>query len=220
MPVTYNPKPLALIGEGLFFHSWSTMYTTLEVVNGCLASMGEAPLSSIVEPHAMKGAAIAELNRANRTVQSKGRWFNTEEVTLKPDSVNSWITLAGDCLKFQSGSSTSIAKPYLVQRGSRLYDLRNRTYVLTEEVSGIMVRLVPFEELPPVAADYVGTMAVLRFQSNFDADNSKRQELTQDNVRAKIEFNAEDIRQRRVNFLDSNRSIARIRQHNTNTLRW
>jgi hypothetical protein len=196
------------------------MYTTLEVVNGCLASMGEAPLSSIVEPHAMKGSALAELNRANRTVQSKGRWFNTEDVTLKPDSVNGWITLAGDCLKFQSGSSTSIAKPYLVQRGSRLYDLRNRAYVLTEDVSGVMVRLVPCEELPPVAADYVGTMAVLRFQSNFDADNSKRQELTQDNVRAKIEFMAEDIRQRKVNLLDSNRSIARIRQHNTNTLRY
>ena len=195
------------------------MYTTLEVVNGCLASMGEAPLSSLVEPHAMKGAAVAELNRANKTVQSKGRWFNTEVVSLNPDSVNGWITLAGDAIKFESGSKTSPAKPWLVQRGNRLYNLNTRSYVVGEGVEGRIVRLVPFEELPPVAADFIGTTAVLKFQSNFDGDNNKRQELKEDNNRARIEFMAEDIRQRRVNLLDSNNTLTRIRRNNTYVLR-
>lgn len=194
------------------------MYTTLEVVNGCLASMGETPLSSLVEPHAMKGAAIAELNRANKTVQSKGRWFNTEEVSFNPDSVNGWITLAGDAIKFESGSKTAPAKPWLVQRGNRLYNLNTRSYVVGEGVEGRIVRLVPFEELPPVAADFIATTAVLKFQSNFDGDNNKRQELKEDNNRARIEFMAEDIRQRRVNLLDSNRTLTRIRRNNTYVL--
>lgn len=182
--------------------------------------MGEVPLSSLVEPHAMKGAAVAELNRANKTVQSKGRWFNTEDVSYSPDSVNGWITLAGDCLKFQSGNSTNVVKPHIVQRGNRLYNLKTQSYEVGEDVAGVMVRLVPFEELPPVAAEYIGTLAVLRFQSNFDGDNNKRQELKEDNAKARIEFMAEDIRQRKVNLLDSNRTLARIRQHNTNTLRF
>lgn len=196
------------------------MYTTLEVVNGCLASMGEVPLSSLAEPHAMKGAAVAELNRANKNVQSQGRWFNTEAVELNPDSVNGWIVLAGDCLKFQSGNSTSIAKPHLVQRGNRLYNLNTRSYTLTESVAGRIVRLVPFEELPSVAANFIATTAVLKFQSSFDGDNNKRQELKEDNLRARVEFMSEDIRQRRVNLLYSNRSLARIRQHNNPTMRY
>lgn len=194
------------------------MYTTLEVVNGCLASMGESPLSSLVEPHAMKGAAIGKLERANKSVQANGKWFNTESVSLTPDSVNGWITLAGDCLKFTSGTATSPAKPYLQQRGSRLYNLNNRSYVVGESVEGQMVRLLPFEDLPHVAAEYIAALAILQFQSDFDADNSKRQELESNAKMARIEFNAEDIRQQRLNLLNSNRTLARVRQHNTNTL--
>lgn len=196
------------------------MYTTLEVVNECLASMGESPLSSLAEPHAMKGAAVAKLTRANKNIQETGRWFNTEYVSLKPDSVNKWITFGGDVLKFTSGTPNAVAKPYLVQRGNRLYNLQTRSYVLDEDVEGFIVRLVPFEELPPVAANYIGSQAVLRFQSDFDADNSKRQELKEAWMAARIEFNAEHIRQVKVNMLDSNRTLARIRQHNTNTLRF
>lgn len=196
------------------------MYTTLEVVNGCLASMGEAPLSSLVEPHAVKGSALAELTRANKNVQQEGRWFNTEVVSFTPDSVNGWITLSGDCMKFTSGSATSPAKPHLIQRGNRLYNLNTRSYVVGESVEGKMVRLVPFEELPPVAASYIAALAVLRFQSNFDADNSKRQELAEEARMARIAFNSEDIRQRKVNLLGTNRLLSRIRQHNTNTLEY
>ena len=196
------------------------MYTTLEVVNGCLASMGEAPLSSLVEPHAMKGAAVNSLNRANKNVQETGKWFNTEYVSLSPDSVNGWITLSGDCIKFSSGTPQAPSKPYLVQRGSRLYNLNTRSYVLTEDVAGYIVRLVPFEELPPVAANYIACLAVLRFQSNFDADTNKRQELERDASIAKIEFNSEHIRQIKVNLINSNRTLARLRQHDTNTLRY
>jgi hypothetical protein len=196
------------------------MYTTLEVVNGCLASMGESPLSSLVEPHAMKGAALDKLNKSSRTVQQPGRWFNTELVSLSPDSVNGWITLAGDCLKFSSGTPNTLAKPHLIQRGSRLYNVSTRSYVLTESVDGYMVRLIPFEDIPAVAADYIASMAILQFQSDFDADNSKRQHLANIAQLAKIEFMSEDIRQKRVNLLDSNRTLQRVRQHNTNTLRF
>jgi hypothetical protein len=83
---------------------------------------------------------------------------------------------------------------------------------MTEEVTGEITRELPFEDLPPVMADYIAAEAVLRFQSNFDADNSRRQELTKTWEMARIEANAEDIRQAGANAINSNSRLQRIKQ--------
>lgn len=191
--------------------------TTLDVVNECLASMGEAPLNTLQEPHEFKSAAQKALNRANRSIQAKGWWCNTEAATFSPAPVTGFIQLPGDCLKWQSNVRTSDtlvrqqAKPWLVERGGRLYDTRTRTYAITEDVTGELVREVPFEQLPSVLSDYIAAEAVLKFQSNYDADNSKRQELTQSWNSCRIEANAEQTRQLGVNFLNSNTRLSRIK---------
>lgn len=192
------------------------MATTLEVVNECLATMGEAPLNTLSEPHEYKSSALRYLARANKAIQSRGWWFNTEYAELAPNSVNGQIQLPGDCLKFQSGVRTqntfTAIKPWLVQRGTRIYDTTTGSYVLSETVSGEIVREVAFDELPHVMNDYIASEAVLKFQSNFDADNSKRQELDQANKMARALASAENIRQYRVNLLNNNSRLARIKR--------
>jgi hypothetical protein len=193
------------------------MATTLDVINDCLATMGEAPLNTLLEPHEFKGAAQKALSRANKSVQATGWWFNLEAATLVPSPSNGYVQLPGDCLKWQSGVRTADqlvrnqAKPWLVERGNKLYDTRNRTYVITEEVVGELVREVPFEELPTVVNAYIAAEAVLKFQSNFDADNSKRQELTQSWSLCRIDAKAENIRQLGVNLLNNNSRLSRIK---------
>jgi polyhydroxyalkanoate synthesis regulator protein len=103
------------------------------------------------------------------------------------------------------------AKPWLIERGLRLYDTRTRTYVITEDVTGELVREVPFEELPAVLNDLIAAEAVLKFQSNFDADNNKRQELTQAWSLCRIAANSENIRQLSVNLINSNTRLSRIK---------
>lgn len=192
------------------------MATTLDVVNECLATMGESPLNTLAEPHEFKASAQRFLARANKSLQSRGWWFNIEYIELNPNSVNGQVQLPGDCLKFQSGVRTQHVftpiKPWLVQRGTRIYDTTTRSFVITEQVSGELTREVAFEDLPPVMNDYVAAEAVLKFQSNFDADNSKRQELDQARTMARIAASAENIRQSRVNMINNNSRLSRIKR--------
>lgn len=194
------------------------MATTLDLVNDCLATMGESPLTTLAEPHEFKSAALRKLSKANRDVQSQGWWFNTEAITLSPAPVTGHIQLAGDIIKWQSGvRSTDLLvrgtpKPWLVQRGTRLYDTRLRSYSLTEEVTGEVTRLLPYEDLPPVAQDLVSAQAVLRFQSDFDADNSRREELMQEWQIARQLLNSEQIRQSSVNAIDNNVRLQRVKR--------
>jgi hypothetical protein len=127
------------------------------------------------------------------------------------------ITLAGDAISWRSGSrardtlTLGAAQPWIVQRGTRLYDTRNRTYVFTEDAIGELIREIPFEDLPPVVNDLVAAEAVLRFQSSFDADNSKRQELAQSWALATTAMKSENIRQAGVNLIASNYRLQRIK---------
>lgn len=214
MPASYN---LTLPHRRVFFFDWSPMATSLDVVNECLASMGEAPLNTLSEPHEFKGSALKALSKANKRIQSAGWWCNLEAATLSPAPITGHITLPGDCLKWQSNVRTSDQlvrqqpKPWLVQRGSRLYDTRTRGFEITEEVTGELVREVPFEELPPVLNDYIAAEAVLKFQSNFDADNNKRQELAQAWSLCRNAANAENTRQLGINMINNNTRLSRIK---------
>lgn len=193
------------------------MITILDVVNSCLATLGEAPLNTLLEPHEFRGTAQKSLDRASRRIQSRGWWYNTEVATFSPSPVNANVQLPTDCLKWQSGTRKTdtlvrgTPQPWIVQRGTRLYDTRTRSFELTEDVAGELVREVPFEDLPSVMADYIAAEAVLRFQSDYDADNSKRQELTQDWQLARIEANSENIRQANVNLLGNSVRLSRIK---------
>ena len=193
------------------------MATTLDVVNECLASLGEAPLNTLNEPHVFKSAAVQRLREANQRIQSRGWWFNMEAQTISPDPVFGKLQLAGDALKWQSGvrsRDTLIrgkAKPWIVQRGRFLYDTRNQTYVFTEDVTGELVREIPFEDLPQVVSDHIRAETVLKFQSGFDADTQRRQELTQSWQLSKLALQAEDTRQAGVNMIDNNVRLQRIK---------
>jgi hypothetical protein len=99
-----------------------------------------------------------------------------------------------------------------VQRGNRLYDTRRRSFQIEDdEVTGEIVRLIPFEELPIVLNEYVAAATVLRFQSNIDADNNRRQELAQRFSIARVEARAENIRQLNFNLRNSNPRLSYIK---------
>lgn len=194
------------------------MATTLDVVNDCLATLGEAPLNSLSEPHVYRGRIQRLLTRVNRTVQVEdgGWWFNTEGYTLAPNP-SGQIQLPGDVLKWQSGVRStdtlvrSQPKPWLVQRGTRLYDTRTHSYIITESVTGEVVREVPFDDLPTVVNDYVAAQTVLQFQSDIDADNSRRAELSQNWQLARIAARSENIRQKAVNLRNNNATLSTIK---------
>lgn len=180
---------------------------TLTVVNQMLASMGEVELASLTDTHPFLPSALSTLDNQNRNIQSKPWWFNEETVTLEVNPIDNSIYLPGDTLEIIT------CNPNYVQRGSRLYNKDGGTYEFDLAQTVTLRRLLDFEDLPELAAQYIAAEAVLRFQSNYDSDGTKRQELMTVRDDARITLNAEETRQRKVNRLINNPRLARLKRH-------
>ena len=166
-----------------------------------LATMGEAPLASLEEPHTFKGAALTYLDRANRTTQARGWWFNTEDLTLQP-MLNGRINLANDIVAVRTSD------PKIVQRGQYLYNLDGGTDIFTSSVDVTAIRVVPFENLPEVMSDYIGWCAAHTFQLNYDGDSTRTRELEGLKAASYVAARADDIRNKRINMIQSNPRLA------------
>lgn len=177
----------------------------LDVVNACLATMGQAPINSLNDPHPMRAAATALLYKENRRRQAVGRWYNMEQITLTPDAVDGKLYLPGDKISFRAPTRDTAI------RGRVLYDLANGTPIFTKPVSGTLIRLIPFDDLPESAAAWIAAETVLKFQMSFDGDQAKMKLLAQDAAMAKAEENIDHIRNRKTNLIDSNVNLQRLK---------
>lgn len=188
---------------------------TLTVVNEMLGTMGEVGLASLTDYHPFRDDALGTLDRINRTTQARPLWFNQETTTLTPNVVDSFIYLPNDLLEVDVKGY-----PNYVQRGGRLYNTTDGTYVFTAPVKLSLRRLVNFEDLPESAAAYVAAEAVLQFQSNYDGDSSKRQEKAGFRDTTFALFQAEDTRKRQGNLLDNNPRLWRIKRATVRLRGW
>lgn len=177
----------------------------LTVINDMLGTLGEAPLNSLTEEHPLLGACQRYLEVSDIAVQAQGHWYNKETLTLQPSAVDSALYVPGDTIGIRSGDRT------VTLRGRRLYDLENGTYAFEDELEVTLIRRVPFTELPELAAGWVAADAVLRFQRVYDGDNQRTQQLQEALAMARAEARAEDIRNSKSNFLDSNYNLTYLR---------
>jgi hypothetical protein len=171
-----------------------------------LGTMGEKPLNSLTDSHAMLSAALGKLDESNRAVQADGWWFNMEELTLTPNVLDSAIYLPNDCLAVRTPIHN------VVKRGNRLYNLTGGTYDFTEDIDVELIRAVEFEDVPDIAATYISKRAILAFQSDYDADTTKMRLLSEEIRTALIGINTAHTRNRRVNFIKSNVRLARLKR--------
>jgi len=178
----------------------------LDVVNDCLASLGEAPLNAMDDEHPFVSAALSSLKAANLREQSKGWWFNRETLDLQPDPATNFIYVPADTISVDPADQWQ----HLVQRGRRLYDPNGAGYVIGKTVRATLLRLLPYEELPGTAAAYIGPCAVADFQRNYDADRMKVEQNAQLKREAYITLKAEDIRNAGVNLLQTPSMLAKF----------
>lgn len=171
---------------------------TLDVVNSCLATMGEAPLNSLEDDHSFKSAALNYLAQTNKIEQAPGFWFNSEYVHLEPDAVSEYIYIPMDALSIKPVAKVS---PVFGQRGKRIYDPGSNSFKWSRGMWVDAVRLLEFEDLPYHMADLVQYGTIMRFQREFDGDTTRYQQLSGDYTRARNELRAEDVRNKRPNLL-------------------
>lgn len=181
------------------------LITELEVINGCLATLGETPLNSLDDDHTYKPAAQNFLVDANREMQARGWWFNTETIKLDPDATTKRISIPQDALVTRP--IQRITPPH-GNRGKYLYDTTNNTLEWESSVYLEVVRCLDFDDLPYTAANLVKYDAITKFQKEYDADAQKLRILAEQRIEARTNCVAEDIRNRKSNLLATPSHIA------------
>lgn len=153
-----------------------TLTTELEAVNEMLNAIGEGQVSSLDTGNADVQQCVRLLRDHSRKLQSRGWWFNREEdYTLTPD-VDGYLQLPANVLKVDPSEEDRRDKPF-VQRGLKLYDPVNHTFVFTEDVTVELVLGLNWEDLPQTARSYITAAAGLEFVDT-DLSNEVRHTFT------------------------------------------
>jgi Tail tubular protein len=182
--------------------------TQLDVVNQCLASMGETPLNAIDTDHPFVAAALLKMKTTNTQEQAKGWWFNTDYVTLTPDPNTKFIYVPADAINVNPDDDGSA----WVIRGRRLYDRFQSTYEFASDVSVYLVRELPFDDLPMLANHMIAARTVLDFQNDYDGDADKYNKLGGAYQQVFTTLRAEHIRQVKANMLNNPSVMKTLRQ--------
>lgn len=173
------------------------MSSTLDAINTLLNSIGEAPVTSADSQHPDVIAAKVILIKTSREIQSFGWWFNREFFTLVPNTSKE-LTLPGKTL------SVDPSNRYLdyVQRGNRLYDLKNNSYKFNDSIRVEILIELDYDQLPFHAQNYIQYTAAGEMQNNFEGDTGKLQFLAQKAEFARQTLLKEELRNSDNNAMD------------------
>ncbi|MGE0175241.1 MAG: hypothetical protein AB7T49_20820 [Oligoflexales bacterium] len=138
------------------------LLTELEAVNVMLSVIGEAPINTLT------GAATVDviqakaiLSQVSREVQSAGWHFNMEkDYPLVPD-IHQEIMLAANMVQVDADQYPELD---VVQRGLRLYNRKDHTFKFDKTVNAEVIFLLPFDEIPQTARQFIVIRAARIFQ--------------------------------------------------------
>jgi len=162
--------------------------TELDAVNQLLFVVGESPVSTLDENTLVEsGMALRLLRNESRALQMKGWNFNTDEhVTLPADTITGVIQLPLNTLSitFQEADKDG----GLTYRAGKVYDRRAQTFSIARTIYADLVLLLPFEDMPEPARNFVMIRSCRRFQDAQLGDGALHQFEERDEVSAWAEF--------------------------------
>ena len=136
----------------------TTRTSELEAVNTILATIGEAPLSSLSGSLPVDGTIAKNvLNEINREVQSQGWHFNTHYKETLTRDTSSLIPLASNILRIELDPNIYSKSSYdIVQRDNYVYNLAKNTNVFDTDFYNVTaVYLLDFSQIPEQAKRYI-----------------------------------------------------------------
>ena len=144
--------------------------TELDAINTMLTTIGESPVNSISASTADTRIAQLILQEVDRATQIKGWNWNTEkEVTLTPNVSTLEITLSNNVVRVSIDKRT-YTNIDVVQRGTRLFDKKNKTFQFSSAIKAEVVSLLPFTDLPEQARYYIVVRSARLFQQRMIGD--------------------------------------------------
>lgn len=180
------------------------LMSELEAVNKILAVAGDSPVQTLDDDYIQADLARQVLTRASRKVQSAGWWFNEEEdYNLIPD-VSGFITLGVNVISIVANNDAGT----VVQRGQKLYDRQERTYVFTQSVNVDTILMLEWIELPQAAREYITDVACSQYNDDFFGSQDIKSNLLRNEQTTYLILKQEDTDSRDVNMLSNSRSAS------------
>lgn len=182
----------------------------LEAINLMLGNIGESPVSSL---SGTTDAFVVQceniLDETSRAVLSKKWHFNRDkDYALTPD-VSGFIAIADNIITIDT-TARSAAKDVCVRAG-KLYDIGEQTNIFTEPVYTDVVWEFPFGELPQWIRHYIAVRAARVFASRQLGDAVSERLTVDDEIEARADAKANDLRIKDRNIFDNFNTMGRIR---------
>lgn len=160
--------------------------TEIEAVNLMIESVGEMPIASIITDSGNSYVEIAKsvLTNTSRNLQASGHSFNNEtNYPLYPDA-NGNIFAPTNTLRVKAMDRSK----QIVQRGDKLYDKDNHTYIFSDTLKVDITFFLAFEDLPQAARGLIATLASRDFQKRVLGSETLTNITAQDEIYARAAF--------------------------------
>lgn len=159
----------------------------LEAVNLMLATIGESPVSSLATTGDLHIAmAVQFLYDSSREVQTVGYHFNYEEEYPLALNTNNELTVPSNALSLDVSDIDNIYD--VVQRGSRMYDRKNHTYIFSSSIRVDITFFLPWDDLPQPARQYIAILAARRYQRRVLGDDTIEKHTATEEAAAKAQL--------------------------------
>ena len=167
--------------------------TELECINIMLAAIGEAPINTLTGTLPVDAVTAQKtLAEINKDVQNEGWSFNQEfNVKLTRDGSNQ-IALGTDMLKVDANVFDHPTID-VIQRGLKMYDRKNNTYVFDTDLTCNITYFRNFDEIPESARRYINIRAARVFVDRLVGDDGLRTYTAQDEARARANLMENDM---------------------------
>lgn len=151
--------------------------TELQAVNEILASVGQAPVTTLDQTNPDVAIAYDTLLQVSREVQAEGWTFNKEfGYPFTPDN-NDQILIPDNVL--QLDLTPDYRDRDVVRRSGKLYDRTAHSYTFTEQVNCDVVWFFDWIDLPIPIKDYIVARAASIVSTRIVGDSTQYQMLQQ-----------------------------------------
>jgi hypothetical protein len=116
----------------------------LDAVNICLNAKGEPKVTDLASTGVDAEEALDLITETSRSIQLKGWYWNKEQYTLSPDG-SGFIQLPGNTASVRTMEENLV--DLYVQRGTRLYNLKDHTFVFTVPVKVELTLMLDWDDL-------------------------------------------------------------------------
>lgn len=179
--------------------------TELEAVNTILQIIDEEPVNSLNDELPLEATtALSNLQEVSREIQSKGYDFNTEYEFPLPPNLDGTITLPQSTLSFDvpKQSFNGELKDY-IQRGVRVYNRTDRTYIIGKELKAMIVSFLNWDDLPEQFRKWITIRAARITAARTIGDQATVSFTLQEEIEAKANAENSDARSSNATIFDN-----------------